>query len=72
MLIAAAALTVEITAGAALVRIASAHEQIACEKKGVVYDRVYYPDARLIIEPETGTSWIESESGARHYLTIGG
>ena len=61
----------ELVAGAALIRAASTHEPVLCEPRGVVYDRVYEPAGRLIIETETGTSWIESESGARHYLTIG-
>lgn len=68
---ACAVLAAEMLAGAALMRAASEHAPVLCESRGVVYDRAYIPTGRLIIEPETGTSWIESESGARHYLTIG-
>ena len=66
------ALAAEFAAGAFLVRTANApREAIERETKETVYDRVYEPRQHLVITPETGDSWIETESGERHYLTIG-
>jgi hypothetical protein len=66
------ALAAELAAGVFLVRAADvSRETTAHVGKETVYDRVYEPRQHLVIMPETGDSWIETESGERHYLTIG-
>lgn len=65
------ALAAELAAGAFLVRAANVPRETIAESKQTVYDRVYEPRQHLVIMPETGDSWIETESGERHYLTIG-
>lgn len=66
------ALAAELAAGAFLVGAGNAPRETAgSAPKETVYDRVYEPRQHLVITPETGDSWIETESGERHYLTIG-